>query len=422
VTSTIPEIPLRLARALEQQPVPPDTLERLQHVRSTLAVTIPVRMDDGRLRSFPGWRVRHDDARGPTKGGIRYHPDVTADDVQALAVAMTFKCALLDLPFGGAKGGVAVDPRTLSTAELERLSRGYVRAVADVIGPDVDIPAPDLYTNPRIMGWMADEYGVLRRAVVPGVVTGKPLAMGGCPGRDTATADGAYHVMRTLAGPLGLGDAPRVAIQGFGSAGAGLAQRLHDAGWRVVAVSDSRGAIHAPDGLDVASLRKLKTERRSLDAVYSQTSVADADGHRLIDPEEIVGLDVDVLVPAALEHAIHAGNVEKVQAAAIFEVANGPISPEAEAALDDRGVRVVPDILTNAGGVTVSWLEWVQNRTGQQFGAAEVAERLEARMVTEARHTWDVAEDLGQTLVTAAYVIALRRLSDAIEARGHAEG
>jgi glutamate dehydrogenase (NADP+) len=411
-----------LHEAIEHVDVSDDTLERLSFPKSVLKVSIPVRMDDGSLRTFRGYRVRYDDSRGPTKGGIRYHPNVNVDEVVSLAFWMTFKCAALDLPFGGAKGGITVDPKQLSQMELERLSRGYVNAVADFIGPMVDIPAPDVYTNALVMGWMMDQYGIIRRQATPAVITGKPLSMGGSPGRDTATADGAFHVIRALAPKLlGRSEAPRVAVQGFGNAGAHLAELLFDAGYRIVAVCDSQGGIYAPEGLHIPSVRRAKEESRKLRAVYCEGSVCDLLDHERIASDDVLTLDVDVLVPAALEDAITEDNAQDVQAKVVFEVANGPTTSKADQILAERGITVVPDILTNAGGVTVSYFEWVQNRSGMKWRAAEVARQLEDRMNAETEHVWQLARERDVTLRTAAYAHALQRLGEAVDATGSHE-
>ncbi len=412
----------RLADALRHTRVSEDTLERLQHPKSVLKVSIPVRMDDGRLQTFRGYRVRYDDSRGPTKGGIRYHPDVDVDEVATLAFWMTIKCAVLDLPYGGGKGGITVDPKQLSKLELERLSRGYIDAIADFIGPDVDIPAPDVYTNPLIMGWMADEYSVIQRRHTPAVITGKPLALGGSKGRDTATADGGFDVIQALRGKLLADrDHPTVAVQGVGNAGATIALLLHEAGYRVVAVSDSQGGVYAKEGLHIPSVVRVKEESRRVQAVYCEGSVCNLVPHERLSSDELLGLDVDLLVPAALENAITEANVGQVKARVILEIANGPINSAADHALADRGVTVIPDVLANAGGVTVSYFEWVQNRTGLYWTAEEVRTRLRERMVTEAERLWGYATERGIPLRTAAYAQALERIGEAVDAKGTKE-
>ncbi len=411
-----------LAEALQHARVSDDTVELLQHPESVLKVSIPVRMDDGSLKTFRGYRVRYNDAKGPTKGGIRYHPDVNVEEVQTLAFWMTVKCAVVDLPYGGGKGGITVDPKQLSMAELERLSRGYINAIADFIGPDVDVPAPDVYTNPLIMGWMMDQYSTIERGLTPAVITGKPIALGGSLGRDTATADGGFFVTQTLRDAVLPGiAAPTAAVQGFGNAGMTMARLLHDAGYKVVAISDSQGGIVKPDGLHVPSVAQVKLESRELRGVYCEGAVCELVEHERISNEELLHLDVDLLVPAALENAITEANVSDVKARMIVELANGPITPGADKALFERGVVVVPDVLANAGGVTVSYFEWVQNRQGFAWTADEVRTRLETRMVTEARRLWDFAQEKSVSLRVAAYAQALERIGDAVDAKGHRE-
>jgi glutamate dehydrogenase (NADP+) len=409
----------RLEEAVRFAEVSDETLERLSHPKSSLAVSIPVRMDDGSLRTFPGYRVRFDDSRGPTKGGIRYHPDVGLDEIQTLAFWMTCKCAVMDLPYGGAKGGITVDPRGLSTLELERLSRGYIDAIADFIGPDTDIPAPDIYTNARIMGWMMDQYSIIARQGTPAVITGKPLAMGGSRGRRSATADGGFDVLEELRADLRLGDEPTAAVQGFGNAGATHAQLLADAGYRVVAVSDSKGGICSSECLDIPAVRKIKEQTKEVQGVYSDHHVGEVPDHETISNDELLALDVDVLVPAALENAITADNAEDVRAKVVLELANGPVTAEADEILLERGVTVLPDILSNAGGVTVSYFEWVQNRAGYYWDGEKVRSELRSRMSREARQVWEISQDRDIPLRTAAYVLALTRIGEAVDAKGH---
>ena len=410
----------RLKDALAHTSLSEDTVARLQHPKSTLQVSIPVRMDSGDLRIFSGYRVRYDDTRGPTKGGIRYHPDVSIDEVQSLAFWMTFKCAVMDLPYGGAKGGITVDPKGLSRFELERMSRGYVDAIADFIGPDTDIPAPDVYTNARIMGWMMDEYSMIQRRIVPSVITGKPISMGGSLGREEATARGALFTMEAILPRLLNKPVSRttVAIQGFGNAGAILAELLHAAGYKVVAVSDSKGAIWGPDGLDIPAVRRFKAATQHLEAVYTSDTVSDITEHETITNKELLELDVDVLIPAALENQITAANANAVKARLIVEVANGPTTSEADELLHGRGIPVVPDILANGGGVTVSYFEWVQNRIGQYWKLDSVNRQLKEKMVEETERIWSIAQEKRVSLRTAAYVHALARLDAAVSARG----
>jgi glutamate dehydrogenase (NADP+) len=412
----------RLEKALRHVTIPDDAIERLKYPKSSLTVSIPVRMDDGSLRVFQGYRVRYDDSRGPTKGGVRFHPNVSLDEVQSLAFWMTFKCAALNIPFGGAKGGITLNPKELSRFELESLSRGYVDAIADFIGPDTDIPAPDVYTNATIMGWMMDQYSIIQRRIIPGVVTGKPISMGGSLGRETATAMGAFFTIQTLLPKFGRApEGTTVAIQGFGNAGAVLADLLFHAGYKVVAVSDSQGGIYAPQGLDIPSVRQSKDATRSIKAVYCEGSVCNLVEHTVISNAELLELEVDLLIPAALENQITAENADRIRAPFVFEVANGPVSSAADSILEQKGIQVVPDILVNAGGVTVSYFEWVQNRSGFYWSLDEVNQRLKDKMTEEAERIWRVAQELAIDLRTAAYVHAIRRLGEALRAKGTRE-
>lgn len=409
----------RLERALKYVSISDDAIERLKYPKASLNVSIPVRMDDGSLRIFQGYRVRYDDTRGPGKGGVRYHPNVSSDEVKSLAFWMTFKCALLDLPFGGAKGGITLNPKELSRAELERLSRGYIEAIADFIGPDVDILAPDVYTNEMIMGWMMDQYSVIQRKICPAVVTGKPLTMGGSQGRDAATGTGAFYVIHSLLPKFDKKpENTTVAVQGFGNAGAVVADLLAKAGYKVVAVSDSRGGVYAENGLDIAAIRQYKREHKGITAIYCEDTVCNIGEHRSISNEELLTLDVDVLIPAALENQITGENAGQIQAKYIFEVANGPTTSEADRILEEKGIFVFPDILVNAGGVTVSYFEWVQNRSGLYWRLTEINERLKERMVTEAEKVWVLSREFDISPRTAAYVHAIDRLGEALDAKG----
>lgn len=409
----------RLEDALKYVSISDDAIARLQSPKSCLTVSIPVRMDSGDLKIFQGYRVRYDDTRGPTKGGIRYHQNVTLDEVKSLAFWMTFKCAVLNLPYGGSKGGITVDPKTLTRFELERISRGYIDAIADFIGPDIDIPAPDLYTNQMIMGWMMDQYSIIKRMIVPSVITGKPLTMGGSQGRETATAMGAFFVLETLMPKFNRSpSSTTVAVQGFGNAGAILADLLFRRGYKVVAVSDSKGAIYSKNGLDIRSVRQFKESTRDLKAVYCEGTVCNIVEHEVLTNEELLTLDVDILIPAAIENQITESIADDIKAKVVLEVANGPTTIDADNILEEKGIYVIPDILANAGGVTVSYFEWVQNRNGLYWTLDEVNSRLRQKMVEETENIWKIAHDKSVTMRTVAYVHALNRIGEAINARG----
>lgn len=409
----------RLEKALKYVSISEDASERLKYPKTSLSVSIPVRMDNGSLRIFQGYRVRYDDTRGPGKGGVRYHPNVSMDEVQSLAFWMTFKCALLNLPFGGAKGGITVNPKELSRQELERLSRGYIEAIADFIGPDVDILAPDVYTNATIMGWMMDQYSIIQRKISPAVVTGKPLTMGGSQGRDAATATGAFYAMNAILPKFDrLPGDTTVAIQGFGKVGAILAELLANGGYKVVAVSDSQGGIYATKGLDIPSIRQYKEQRRQMAAVYCKDSVCSIVEHEVISNAELLALDVDVLIPAALENQITEANAADVKAKFVFELANGPTTSGADEVLEQKGIYVFPDILINAGGVCVSYFEWVQNRSGLYWSLQEVNQKLKERTIEETEKVWSIAQEFSVSMRTAAYIHSLHRLTEAMDAKG----
>jgi glutamate dehydrogenase (NADP+) len=403
---------VRLEEAASHLSIDQDVIEKLKYPRETTKTRLLIRMDDGSRKSFLAWRCRYDDTRGPTKGGIRFHPESTIEEVETLAFWMTFKCAVMNLPYGGGKGAVRVDPHTLSKTELERLSRAYMQAFATTVGPDRDIPAPDVYTNAMIMGWMADEYNQITGSVTPAVITGKPIALGGSLGRNDATARGGFYLVRHLAEELGLAGSHTVAIQGFGNAGQFYAQLAAADGHRIVAVSDSTGAIYRPGGLDVARLIAGKNAGRRV------TELAAELGATIIPADELIGVEADLLVPAALEEMITQANAATVKAQVVLELANGPVTAEADKILSDRGVIVLPDILANAGGVTVSYFEWVQNRQGFYWDLEEIHARLKKMMEREGRAVWDIAKDRSVSVRAAAYIHALGRLSTAIEAHG----
>jgi glutamate dehydrogenase (NAD(P)+) len=385
--------------------------ESLMQPMRELSVRFPVRMDDGSMRFFQGFRVQYNNALGPTKGGIRFHPEETIDTIRALASWMTWKCALLDLPLGGGKGGVVCDPQQLSAGEMERVSRGYVRALGDFIGPNTDVPAPDVYTDPQVMAWMMDEYSTARGVATPGVVTGKPVAVGGSQGRQSATARGGWYTIRdaSLALEFDLRGAT-VAVQGYGNVGrsaAVLGRRLYDV--NVVAMSDSTGGVYNPCGLDPEAVGRHKDETGSVVGYH--------DGEEITNGE-LLTLDVDILLPAAIENVITAENAGDVRAEVIGELANGPTTREADEILADTGVHLIPDVLCNAGGVTVSYYEMVQNRTLEYWPAPKVCRRLDERMTDAYRDVLETSRERGLSMRDAAYCIAVGRVVEAMELRG----
>ena len=392
---------LRLKRGIE---------EYLRVPRRELAVNFPVKMDDGSVRIFAGYRVHHSTARGPTKGGIRYHPALTLDEVRALAMWMTWKCAVVSLPYGGAKGGVVCDPKALSARELETLTRRYATEIAILMSPEGDIPAPDVNTTPQIMAWIMDTYSMQRGYPVPAVVTGKPVAVGGSLGRLEATGRGVAVMTREALAELGRPLAGvRVAVQGFGNVGSVSALLLHRAGARIVAASDSRGGTRNPHGLDPEALLRHKRESGEL---------ADFPGGEPIDNAALLGTDCDVLIPAALEQQITGANAEQVRARLLVEGANGPTTPDADVILDARGVLVVPDILANAGGVIVSYFEWVQDLQAFFWTEAEINERLERLLVQAYREVAATAGEHRLNRRTAALVRAIQRVAEAVMTLG----
>lgn len=418
-TSVFDDAIKRLDAAFEHADIDEEALEKLKHPKQVLEVSIPVRMDDGSLKIFTGYRVRHDDTRGPTKGGIRYHPDVHLAEVKALAFWMTFKCAVVGLPYGGGKGGIIVNPKELSRLELERLSRGYISQIADFIGPEVDIPAPDVYTNAMIMGWMMDEYSSIVRQRTPAVITGKPIPLGGSLGREDATGRGAYYCMKELEKKHRWNPAEMtVAIQGFGNAAQPAAQLLHADGYRIVAVSDARGGILNASGFDVPSLIHEMKQSRMLRAVYCNGSVCETIDATTITNAELLELDVDILIPAAIENQITVANAGRVKARTIVEIANGPIDVGGDEILKAKGKLIVPDILANAGGVTVSYFEWVQNKQGLYWSLAEVQSKLFEVMTREFNNVYELMHLKNIDMRTAAYTLSLNRIGQAVQSLG----
>jgi glutamate dehydrogenase (NAD(P)+) len=397
-------------QAIEVARVPEAIAERLRFPERAIIVSVPVRMDDGRRVVFPGYRVQHSSILGPTKGGIRYDLEVTLGECAALAMWMTWKCALLRLPYGGAKGGVRCDPRSLTPREIEGLTRRFTSELLPIIGPQEDIPAPDMATNEQTMAWMMDTYSMQLGYAVPEIVTGKPIAIGGSVFRHEATGAGVVMVVARACDRLGIRlDEQRCVVQGFGNVGGIAAFELHERGATVIAVSDISGGLHAEDGLDVPALQAYAREHGSL---------AENDSGRRISNEELLELDCDVLVLAAREDQLTAENAPRVSARMIAEGANGPTTLEADAILAERGIPILPDVLTNAGGVTVSYFEWVQDLGRLFWTREEIRARLAEKLADAFDRVWDLAEEQSSTLRTAALVAGIQEVSRALEARG----
>jgi glutamate dehydrogenase (NAD(P)+) len=413
--SHLRENPFELAKAQlrrvgEVFAIDPNLINVLSQCKKGVEVSIPVSMDDGSTNVFIGYRVTHNVARGPSKGGIRYHPDVTLDEVKSLSMWMTWKCALMGLPFGGAKGGVICDPKRLSVAELERLTRRYTSEIINDIGPERDIPAPDVGTDARVMAWIFDTYSMNKGHSVLGVVTGKPLSVGGSLGREEATARGALYCIQALAQKQGKRvDEFSVVIQGFGNVGAHLARLIHGVGAKVVAVSDSRGGVYNPKGIDVPAALAHKQERGVLEGLANAEAITN---------EELVELQCDILAPCALEQVISELNADRVKATIICEGANGPVTPAADAMLEDRGVFVIPDVLANAGGVVVSYFEWVQGLQEYFWREEEVNAKLHDISVRAFEETWQTRESRATSMRMAAYGLAVQRVAEATTTRG----
>ena len=400
----------QLDDAAKQLNLDPGIHEVLRNPRRALEVSVPTRMDDGTVRVFRGYRVHHNTSRGPSKGGIRYHPAVTLEEVKALAMWMTWKCAVVGIPFGGAKGGVVVDPGKLSKGELQRMTRRYASEILPLIGPERDIPAPDLGTNEQVMAWIMDTYSTREGFSVPGVVTGKPLAIGGSKGRSQATARGVMYITLATLKHLGMSvEDARVAVQGFGNVGGGTVELLHAQGCRIVAVSDVQGGVYNPDGLSPTGLHAHEEEAGTISGY---------EGGESITNERLLEVECDVLIPAAIEGQITGRNADRVKASVIVEAANGPTTPDADEILKDRGILVVPDILANAGGVTASYFEWVQDLQAYYWEEDEVNDRL--RMIMEKSYVdvLSLAEERKVTMRTAATMLGVGRVAEAHAIRG----
>ena len=401
-----------IKQATENLEFSPDVYEHLRVPMRFVEVAIPVEMDDGSVKVFSGYRSQHNNALGPYKGGIRFHPDSNPDEVKALSMWMTLKCSLVGVPFGGGKGAVACDPRKMSLREKEKVSRGYVRAMGNVLGPETDIPAPDVYTDAQVMAWMADEYAVLTGKPSFGVVTGKPIAVGGCVGREEATSRGCVFIAKEAARTLNVPfKGARIAIQGAGNVGGFAALLLAEEGCKIVGISDSVSGIFDPAGLDVQKVIGHKRKTGSLEGI---------DGTKQITNQELLTLDCDILIPAAMENQITARNAADVKAKIVVEGANGPTTPEGDQILKENGVLVVPDVMANSGGVTVSYFEWVQNNYGFRWDAATVNKRLEEKMVEAFNLVYGFycEQCIGSDMRTGAYMYAIKRLAETMQCRG----
>jgi len=398
-----------IQKALNKLGYTHEMYELLKDPIRMLTVRIPVRMDDGTVQIFTGYRSQHNDAVGPTKGGVRFHPEVDEEEVKALSIWMSLKCGITDLPYGGGKGGIICDPRKMSFRELERLSRGYVRAISQIVGPTKDIPAPDVYTNSQIMAWMMDEYSRLREFDSPGFITGKPIVLGGSKGRETATARGVTICVEEAVKKKGFElQGARVVIQGFGNAGSYLAKFMHDAGAKVIAVSDVYGGVHDPNGLDIDYLLDRRDSFGTFSKIFENT----------ISNSELLELDCDILVPAAISNQITAQNAANIKAGIVVEAANGPTTLEATTILAERGILLVPDILASAGGVTVSYFEWVQNNQGYYWSEEEVDEKLSKVMIHSFENIYQTAELHRVDMRLAAYMVGIKKMAEAARFRG----
>ncbi|WP_074037199.1 Glu/Leu/Phe/Val family dehydrogenase [Exiguobacterium profundum] len=395
--------------ALDKLGYPDEMYELLKEPLRMLTVRIPVRMDDGSTKIFTGYRAQHNDAVGPTKGGIRFHPSVTEVEVKALSVWMSLKAGIVDLPYGGGKGGIVCDPREMSFREIERLSRGYVRAISQIVGPTKDIPAPDVFTNSQIMAWMMDEYSRIDEFNSPGFITGKPLVLGGSHGRETATAKGVAIMIREAALRRGIElKGARVVVQGFGNAGSFLSKFMYDAGAKVIAVSDAYGAIHDENGLDIPYLLDRRDSFGTISTLFKNT----------ISNKEMLELDCDILVPAAIENQITEDNADAIKASIVVEAANGPTTNEATKILTERGILLVPDVLASSGGVTVSYFEWVQNNQGYYWTEEEVEEKLEKVLVHSFNTVYNTSSARKVDMRLAAYMVGVRKMAEASRFRG----
>lgn len=403
-----------LEGAAEKMQLEPGDYERFKYPERELKVTIPLQMDDGSMKVFEGYRVQHSTVRGPAKGGIRFHQNVDLQEVKALAAWMSIKCAIADIPYGGGKGGICVKPDELSQGELERLTRGYTRMIAPIVGPDQDIPAPDVNTNGQIMAWFMDTYSALQGKYTPAVVTGKPLEIGGSLGRAEATGRGVMFCAREIVKKLGKTvQGCKVAVQGAGNVGLMAARLMHEVGFTIVGISDISGGVYKESGLDMDAVAAHLSVKGNLLCDYQEEGIA------YVTNEELLTCQCDLLVPAALENQITAENADRIQASVIVEGANGPTTNEADAILEKKGVVVVPDVLANGGGVIVSYFEWVQNREMFYWDEAEVNEKLERKMLKAFGDVYSMSQSENISMRESAYMVALKRMVAASKLRGN---
>ncbi|HLR08152.1 MAG TPA: Glu/Leu/Phe/Val dehydrogenase [Bacillota bacterium] len=398
-----------IKNALEKLGYPDEVYDLMKEPIRMMTVRIPVRMDDGSVKVFTGYRAQHNDAVGPTKGGVRFHPNVTETEVKALSIWMTLKAGIVGLPYGGGKGGIVCDPREMSFRELEGLSRGYVRAISQIVGPTKDIPAPDVFTNSQIMAWMMDEYSRIDEYNNPGFITGKPLVLGGSHGRESATAKGVTICINEAAKKKGIDlKGARVIVQGFGNAGSFLSKFLYDAGAKVIGISDAYGALYDPDGLDIDYLLDRRDSFGTVTTLFNNT----------ITNQELLERECDILVPAAVENQITKDNAHNIKASIVVEAANGPTTMEATQILTDRGILLVPDVMASAGGVTVSYFEWVQNNQGYYWAEEEIDKKLHEIMIRSFNNIYETAQTRRVDMRLAAYMVGVRKMAEAARFRG----
>jgi len=398
-----------ISDALKRLGYSEDMYNYLKDSQTMLKVNIPVKMDDGTTKTFTGYRAQHNNAIGPTKGGIKFHPHITESDINSSAIWMSLKAGIMNLPFGGAKGGVLCDPRELSFGELENLSRGYIRAISQIVGPDKDIPAPDSFTNPQIMAWMMDEYSVIHESNQRGFITGKPLVIGGSHARDTATAKGISIFIEEAVKKKNLNlKGARVIVQGFGNIGSYLAKYLYDKGAKVIGISDAHGALYEEDGLDIDYLIDRRDSFGTVTTLFNQT----------MTNQELLELDCDILVPAAVSNQITKENASHIKANIIVEATDGPVSLEATKILTDKNILLIPDIMATAGGITVSYFEWVQNRQGYYWPEDEIEDRLRRAIIQSINNVFDIADSRKIDMRLAAYMVGIRKLAEATRYRG----